>query len=237
MDVKDFYEYGQQYFLPNLSIDIVIIGYEQGQLKCLLLKMGEKWLLPGGYIPFNQSVDEAVKNILEERTGLTDPHVKFLSVFGDKDRTFKEEWPSFLEKAGLEWREDLWFNTRFVTLAYYSLVDIQHTHPVVKNFDEAFGWFSFEDLPEIWMDHRKIVLEARNRLKEDIRQEQVSYNLLPDPFTMPDLHQLHQTILEEKIDRSRFQKKMISTGLFKRLPKVQNESPGRNPYQYTVKED
>jgi hypothetical protein len=52
---------------------------------------------------------------------------------------------------------------------------------------------------------------------------------------MPELHQLHQTILGEKIDRSRFQKKMLSTGLFERLPKRKKESPGRNPYQYTVK--
>jgi hypothetical protein len=161
--------------------------------------------------------------------------MKFLSVFGDKDRQFSEEYRKFFEKAGIPWDKDYWFNNRFVTLAYYSLVNIECTHPAVGRFDEAFAWFDFDDLPDMWMDHKSIVLAARNRLKEDIKQESVAYNLLPDQFTMPELHQLHQAILEEKLDRSRFQKKMLATGMFERLPKLQKDSPGSNPYLYTIK--
>lgn len=235
MNLKTFLEQGTDHFLPNLSIDLVIIGYQEKTLKCLLLQIGDKWLLPGGYIRIEESVNNAAKRILKDRTGLEDAHLKFLSVFGDPDRRFTEEWKAFLEKSGLSWRDDYWFNARFVTLAYYSLVNIDQTTPVVGGFDESFAWFNFDELPPMWMDHQSIVLEARNRLKEDLRQELVSYNLLPDRFTMPELHQLHQTILEEKLDRSRFQKKMLSTGLFERLPKRQKKSPGRNPYLYRVK--
>ena len=237
MDIKKFLEYGADFFLPNLSIDLVIIGYEDHTLKCLLLQIGDKWLLPGGYIGIKESVSEAVIRILEDRTSLEDPHFKFLSVFGDSNRAFSKEWKAYLEKTGLTWRDDYWFNTRYVTLAYYSLVNIAQTSPTIGGVDEAFAWYDFEDLPEMWMDHKSIVQEARNRLKEDVRHEHISYNLLPDPFTMPELHQLHQTILEEKLDRSRFQKKMLSMGIFERLPKRQKESPGRNPYQYTVKNE
>ena len=106
---------------------------------------------------------------------------------------------------------------------------------MVTHFDEAFGWFRFDELPEMWMDHASIVRTARNRLKEDIKHEHMTFELLPEEFTMPELHQLHQLILEEKIDRSRFQKKMLSTKLFERLPKKQRDTPGRNPYQYRVK--
>ncbi|HBT09399.1 MAG TPA: NUDIX hydrolase, partial [Leeuwenhoekiella sp.] len=70
-------------------------------------------------------------------------------------------------------------------------------------------------------------------LKEEVGLEHLSYNLLPEKFTMPQLHQLHQHILEENIDRSRFQKKMLASGLFKRLPKLKKDTPGRNPYLYT----
>jgi 8-oxo-dGTP diphosphatase len=135
----------------------------------------------------------------------------------------------------MEWREDYWFNNRFVSLAYYSLVNMDKTHPSVRHFDEAFAWFDFDELPEMWMDHKSIVNTARQRLKEDIPHEQMTYNLLPKKFTMPELHQLHQVILEEKIDRSRFQKKMLATGMFERLPKLEKSTPGRNPYQYRVK--
>lgn len=234
MDLKEILEQGNKDFLPNLSIDMVVIGYEANTLKCLLLKMGEKWLLPGGYIRHEESVDEATRNILKQRTGLTNAYLKFLSVFGDNDRQFKNVMKSFFDKKGMEWQEDYWFNNRFVTLAYFSLVNIENTHPSITHFDEAFGWFDFNDLPDMWMDHKSIVNTARQRLMEDIHHEQMTYNLLPEEFTMPELHQLHQVILKEKIDRSRFQKKMLATGLFERLPRLQKSAPGSNPYQYRV---
>lgn len=235
MDIQKFLEQGAEYFLPNLSVDIIIIGYQDQELKCLLLQIGDKWLLPGGYVGLGEAVDQAAVRILKERAGLDDPHLSFLSVFGDSNRNFSGEWKEFFEQTGLPWRDDYWLNSRFVTLAYYSLVNMEHTHPVVREYDQAVSWFSFDELPAMWMDHQTIVLEARNRLKEDIKKELVTYNLLPDPFTMPELHQLHETILEEKLDRSRFQKKMLSSGIFERLPKRKNVSPGRNPYQYKVK--
>ncbi len=234
MDLPYFYASGADHFLPNLSVDIVIIGYEQGELKALLLRIGDKWLLPGGYIGRQESVEGAAQRILEERTGLEDPHLKFLAVFGDPARNFSAQWQAFSEQARIGWQSDSWVNDRFVTLGYYSLVHIEETRPRVGEIDEAYGWFPLDDLPDMWMDHACIVEAARQRLKEDIRHEQVTFNLLPDTFTMPELHQLHQTILEEPLDRSRFQKKMLATGRFERLPQRRKDSPGRNPYQYRV---
>jgi 8-oxo-dGTP diphosphatase len=234
MDVKEIIEQGNNCYLANLSIDMVIIGYGDNALKCLLLKIGEKWLLPGGFIESDESVDESAQIILKQRTGIENAYLKFLSVFGDKNRQFKNVMKEFFEKTGMEWREDYWFNNRFVSLAYYSLVNMDKTHPSVGHFDEAFAWFDFDELPKMWMDHKSIVNTARQRLKEDIPHEQMTYNLLPKKFTMPELHQLHQVILEEKIDRSRFQKKMLATGMFERLPKLEKSTPGRNPYQYRV---
>lgn len=236
MNFKEFLERGGEYYLPNLSIDIAIIGYEDNQLKCLLLQIGDKWILPGGYIGKRESVDDAAYRILKERTGLGYPHLKFLSVFGKDNRQFTEQWKEFLEQSNQEWREDYWFNTRFISLTYYSLVNIKDTTPVPGNFDQAVDWFPIEALPKLWMDHKAIVLEARNHLKIDIRHEQLTYKLLNSPFTMPELHQLHQIILQEKIDRSRFQKKMLSSGIFKRLPRLLKDTPGRNPYQYVIKD-
>ncbi|MEM9685717.1 MAG: NUDIX domain-containing protein [Bacteroidota bacterium] len=237
MDYKELLAHGNDYFLPNLSIDLVIIGYKDNDLKCLLLQFGNKWLLPGGYIKIDESVDSAVRRILEDRTGLEAPHLKFLSVFGHSNREFSEEFKKFFKKSGLTWDKNYWFNNRFVTLAYYSLINIANTYPNISDFFEGFSWFSFEKLPKMWMDHKSIALKARTRLKEDMEQELVVCNLLPKEFTMPELHQLHQSILEKKLDRSRFQKKMLASGMFERLPIVKNESRGRNPYQYRLKKD
>ena len=234
-EVEELIENGHRHFLPNLSIDVVIIGYSRNTLQCLLLKIGEKWVLPGGYVRHDESVEEASANILKTRTGLEDTYLKFLAVFGDKDRRFQEVSKQFLGKLGIAWSEDYWFNHRFVSLAYYSLVNIEDTHPSIGAFDEAFAWFDVDDLPEMWMDHREIVVTARQQLARDIRQEYSTHNLLPAVFTMPELHQLHQTILGENIDRSRFQKTMLASDLFERLPRLQKSAPGRNPYQYRIK--
>lgn len=235
MDIEQLLSQDSGDYLANLSVDVIIIGYQGDNLKCLLLKITDKWILPGGYIKIDESVEEAAERILRERTGLADPHLKFLAVFGDKQRRFDSELKDYLEQRGLKWRSDYWINNRFVTLTYYSLVNLELMAPAVGEIDEAFAWYAFDDLPKMWMDHEAILLKARERLKEDIKQEHMTFNLLPDQFTMPELHQLHQVILDEQLDRSRFQKKMLSTGLFERLPKRQNDTPGRNPYQYRVK--
>ena len=110
MDYRDVIAHGEKYFLPNLSIDLVIIGYSEDVLKCLLLKIGNKWLLPGGYVRINESVADAAINILKMRTGLEQAYLNFLSVFGDKDRQFKDLWKEFIEKSGIKWRDDYWIN-------------------------------------------------------------------------------------------------------------------------------
>ena len=237
MEILDFLEKGDEFFLPNLSIDIVVIGYEQNELKCLLLKIGDRWVLPGGYILKEETVDNAALRILKERTTLESPHLDFLSVFGDKDRSFGEQFRQFAQERNIPWRDDYWVNSRFVTLSYYSLVDMARTFPSPGPYDEGMAWFSFDALPEMWLDHQDIVLEARNRMKADIKGGHTCHQLLSEKFTMPELHQLHQYILDEELDRSRFQKKMLSIGKFERLPKLQKGTPGRNPFLYRVVSD
>lgn len=235
MDFIEFLIHGDQSYLPGLSVDVVIVGYEQQKLKCLLLQIGDKWLLPGGFVSKSESVEKAAHRVMKERTGLQEPHLQFLSVFGDEKRGFGKEWKAHLQKIGIPWQDNYWINNRFVSLAYYSLVNMKSMHPQIGVFDEAFGWFSFDDLPPLWMDHEQILMRARTQLKRDVVSDPKTYNLLPEAFTMPELHQLHQTILEREIDRSRFQKKMLSLELFERLDELQKESPGRNPYLYRLK--
>lgn len=235
MDVSYILEHGHQLFLPNLSIDLVIIGYKEQDLKCLLLRLGDRWALPGGYIKREESVDQALIRVLEERTQLIRPHFKFLSVFGHQDRRFDQEFKNYFQEQGLQWKENYFINNRFVTLAYYSLVDIDKLEPKAQSFADEVAWHSFDDLPPLWLDHKDILQRAREKLKEDIKQENVTFNLLPEAFTMPELHRLHQNILEANIDRSRFQKKMLASDLFERLPELQTDAPGRKPFLYKIK--
>lgn len=236
MDMKKFLLEGQNEFLPNLSIDHVIVGYQHQQLQCLLLRIEDKWILPGGYVGRQEAVDHASIRILKERTGLHAPHLKFLSVFGNSERRFGSHWEQLVTRiSGIPFNKDFWINDRFVTLAYYSLVPIEKVEVMAGEYDEEIAWHSFDALPEMWLDHKEIANTARQKLKTDLQSDQLSFNLLPEEFTMPELHQLHEHILDKKIDRSRFQKTMLAGGQFERLPERKKESPGRNPYLYKVK--
>ena len=74
-----------------VSVDCIIFGFDQGELKLLLLKrnfepaMG-KWSLMGGFVQDNESVDDAAKRVLKELTGLEDVFMEQVGTFGDIKR-------------------------------------------------------------------------------------------------------------------------------------------------------
>ena len=58
--------------MAGLSVDNVIFGFHDNQLKVLLLECLNKkdWMLPGGFIHKEESLDEAAATVLLNRTGL-----------------------------------------------------------------------------------------------------------------------------------------------------------------------
>lgn len=237
MDVQKFLDQGEELYLPNVSADVVILGFKDGELKVLLLEFEGSWALPGGYVGKDESVSDAAVRVLEERTGLQQPYLRLFQVFGDRDRNFASEFERLLKAAGYHWNKDLWINDRFVSLAYYALIHIEDARPTGGIFSQPCAWHNLDDLPPMLMDHAKIALESRTQLKRDIGMEQISFNLLPEEFTMPQLHKLHERILERKLERSRFQKKMLSLDIFERLPEPKADAPRRKPFLYRFKKE
>ena len=226
---------GKDLFLPNLSIDIAVIGFQDGALKVLLLELDNKWMLPGGYIFKDESVEDASKRILTERTGLDHFFMKIFQVFGNADRSFPDEIRHILEKLELPWNPEHWMGQRYVSTAFYALVDIDRVNPDGGIFSQKTQWWNLKELPEMWFDHRHIASEAFAKLQQDVLIDHHAYNMLPENFTMPQLHRLQELILEKKIDRSRFQKKMLSLGIFERLPEPKMGVPHRRPFLYSLK--
>lgn len=232
MKLKEFFENGDKYFLPNLSIDIVVMGYD-GQLKCLLMKNNNRWNIPGGYIGKSESINEASNRILNNLTGLQVDNLKLLSLFGDANRNFGDQFRVLAEENGIKWDPNSWLNSRFVSIIKYVLVNIEEVIVKGNDFYDEINWIAIDDLVDMNLDHQEIINTTLSQLRVEISDGRTCYEMLPNQFTMPDLHQLHQVILQKKIDRSRFQKKMIGNGKFLRLPKTKTDSPGRNPFLYT----
>ncbi len=234
--LKRMIEEGQHLFLPNLSVDIVLFGYQEGSLRVLLIEIAEnKWMLPGGYIFKQENIDEAAKRTLHERAGLEKVYLKQFHTFGKPDRSFATEIEQLFRSYGLPWTEDLWINQRFVSTGYYALAHIPDVHPTPGIFAKQTDWFPMEALPLLLLDHSEIIEKARLEFLEDLKASPVAYHLLPEKFTMPELHRVYETVFRKKMDRSRFQKKMFEYDHFRRLEERREGVAHRRPYLYSHK--
>ncbi|TMI87800.1 MAG: NUDIX hydrolase [Bacteroidetes bacterium] len=233
--LRNFLMEGAKIYLPSLSLDCVIFGFHENQLKVLLLKVknARQWALPGGFILKNEDVGKAAERVLRERTGLSEIFLQQFNVFGKPRRSDANFHRQLLQKDGVEINNDHWLFQRFVTIGYYALVEYSYVNPRPDNFSDECTWRDINDLPELMMDHSQILNKALETLRAHINYHPIGYNLLPEKFTMPQLQRLYETILNKKLDRRNFQRKILSYGILKRLKEVQRGVAHKAPYLYS----
>lgn len=212
-------------YLPSISIDCVVFGFHDATLKVLVLKLKEKtlWGLPGGFINKRENLDEAAGRILENRTGAENIYLNQFKTFGDLDRSegFFEEYP-----------DTLWNKQRFVSVGFYALVDYSQVHLIIDNISDACEWRSIEELPEFMMDHRVIFDSALRTLRKQLNDKPIGYNLLPEKFTMPELQKLYEIILNKKLNRGNFYRKMLRYDILVRLDESRRGGAHKAPSLY-----
>ena len=222
-------KYVYEYPHPAVTADSVVFGYDGKELKVLLIKRGKEkeasttayvgqWALPGGFLDA-----EADKNVaftasreLKEETGLSISAKDFKEVgtFSDIDRDPRE---------------------RVITVAHYALVKLSEVK-ADTDADKA-EWFALNDVPSLAFDHDKILRNAFSRLKQDIHFAPVGFDLLPEVFTLPQLQNLYESILEVKFDRRNFANKMKH---YQILDEVDDGTPRhgtRTPIKYRFNKD
>lgn len=221
-------------YLPHLSIDCVIFGFHDGELKVLLLRWKHVggWSLPGGYIGREESLDDAAHRVLAERTGLREVYLRQVGAFGGLNRREKETITAFLHGHELQVPEGFPFAGRVVTIGYFALVDFEKAAPTPDDFAEDCRWWDFHDRPPLLFDHDEIVDKALETLRQQLDYQPLGPNLLPDKFTMPELQKLYETVLGRELDRRNFQRKVQDLGLVVRLPERRTGGAHRAPYLY-----
>src|ERR1017187_6949593 len=160
-EIREHYLHGHEKYLGHVSVDCVIFGFHNAELKVLLLKAGyaNNWALPGGFILKDEHMDASAKRILHMRTSLDEIYLQQFRVFSDPDRSTKKINQAFLKNVGLE-MERSWMFERFITVGYSALVDFTKVKPVPDNISDACEWFNIINLPEMILDHRYIFDEA-----------------------------------------------------------------------------
>jgi ADP-ribose pyrophosphatase YjhB (NUDIX family) len=232
-EIREHYLRGHEKYLRHISIDCVIFGFFNNELRVLLLyaKYAGQWALPGGFVLKDEHMDAAASRILNERTGLDKIYMQQFYVFSTPERSTRKVNQQFLKNVGISYDES-WMFERFISIGYTALVDFSKVQPVPDVFSSACEWFNIHAIPDLILDHREILDKALKNLQAQINYHPVGYNLLPDKFTMPELQRLYETILDRQLDRRNFQRKMLGTGILKKLKETKKGVAHKAPFFY-----
>ncbi|MHC9088398.1 NUDIX hydrolase [Tenacibaculum sp. IMCC1] len=195
----------------KVAVDAVVFGYQQKELSVLLIKRGIEpfkgaWALPGGLVLENESLEHAVERELLEETGVTIDYLEQLYTFGTPKRDPRN---------------------RVISVTYFGLVSPNHFKISADTDAAEVQWFPIHELPKLAFDHNRILTTALQRLQNKINYQPIGFELLKKEFPFSDLENLYQTILNQKIDRRNFRKKIMSFGILTETDKIHQPSSGR----------
>ena len=219
-------------YVPHISVDTVIFGFNGDQLKVLLLKMkfNQQWFLPGGYMKKDENLESAAIRILRERTQLDKIFLQEFAVFSELNRS---------EEAFKDFSDDLWHKKRFISVGYYALVNHKDVSPIGDELSESCDWIILDELESqnITMDHKQIIEKALNTLREQISYKPIGLNLLPEKFTLSELQKLYEAILGRTLNRGNFYRKIKNIGILKKLDEKRKGGAHKAPDLYTFDQE
>lgn len=197
--MKSFHEYKN----PSLAVDLVVFGYHNNTLSVLLLNRKEEpfkdcWTLPGGFLQMEETFLDTCSRILQTKLGMKE--------------VFLEQLYSF-DAPGRDPRG------RVIAVGYYALINPAKFDVVAGSMANDVKWFNVRKMPALGFDHKHIFKQALQRLRSKILYDPVGFELLDELFTITELHELYECILQTTIDRRNFRRKIldaayvINTGL------------------------
>ena len=219
-------------YVPHISVDTVIFGFNGDQLKVLLLKMkfNQQWFLPGGYMKKEENLESAAIRILRERTQLDKIFLQEFAVFSELNRS---------EETFKDFPDDLWHKKRFISVGYYALVNHKDVSPIGDELSESCDWIILDELESqnITMDHKQIIEKALNTIREQISYKPIGLNLLPEKFTLSELQKLYEAILGRTLNRGNFYRKIKNIGILKKLDEKRKGGAHKAPDLYTFDQE
>lgn len=210
--LTNIYYYGSEKIL--VAVDCIIFGFDinEEKLKILLFKrlvepFAGQWSLVGSFVRKDEDISVAASRILYELTGLDQVFMEQLKCYGKADRD-----PG----------------SRVISIAYYSLIQINSK---LNNLHDA-EWFEVKDMPSLVLDHKEMVQDAMQQLKQNAIRRPIGFNLLPEYFTLPQLLKLYQEIYQKPLDDRNFRKKILSMDLLVKSGKKDKSGSKKGAFLY-----
>ena len=163
----------------------------------------------------NENIGTAAQRVLRDLTGINKLYMEQTKVYGNVDR----------HPAG-----------RVVTAAYFSLIDIPKHDPHASAWADGVYWLNVDDCTELAFDHGTILNDALNFLRERVRRQPVGFELLPRKFTLANLQDLYEVLLNEKYDKANFRKRILAMNLLSSLKENEQNVSHRPAKLYSFDE-
>lgn len=191
------------YEQPGITVDLVVFSVNEDQLKVMLAKRAEVpylgyWSLPGGFLLTGESLEAAAFRVLKEKTGVQDVYLEQLYTFGNPDRDPR---------------------ARVITVAYFALIPWSNLgQPESKKISDL-KWSAISQIPKLAFDHNEILNCAIQRLRAKVTYSNIVYGLMPEQFRLSELQRIYEIILDDKLDKRNFRKRMLASGLLQETGK------------------
>ncbi|MGV8119345.1 MAG: NUDIX domain-containing protein [Vulcanimicrobiota bacterium] len=200
-----------KYEHPSVTVDIVIFTVQDNDLKILLVKRKywpykDRWAIPGGFVKMKESLEDAAKRELYEETLVKDVYLEQLHAFGDPRRDPR---------------------TRVITIAYFALIKSEDLRIQPDSDTKEVRWFSVKKLPKLAFDHDKIVSYALEKLRNRVVYSDTAFQLLPALFTLTELQNIHELVLDRELDKRNFRRKILMLGVVEETEEIRHEGRHR----------
>lgn len=212
MDSQFCYRYPH----PAVTADCVIFGFDGRSLKVLLIERGGEpykghWALPGGFMRIDETIEQAAERELREETNLSGIFMEQFKVYSDVDRDPRE---------------------RVITVVFLALVKPEDYRLIAGDDASNAFWFEVKMLPPLAFDHRQIVREAREHLKEILRIKPVAFELLSKTFSIGELQKVYEVINDTEYDRRNFQRTVLDSNILRETGSAPVHSRAQRLYTF-----
>lgn len=189
-----------EYARPIVTVDVVLLTLFEERLQVALLPRAAepfqgRAALIGGYVHTDEDKDaeQAVRRILLAKAGLKGLFFEQLRTFASRDRD-PRDWS--------------------VSIAYFALVP----HGVLQDaVARGLALYPADTPPRLPFDHNAILASALERLRGKGGYSTIPARLLPDIFTMPELQQVYEIVMGERLDQSAFRRKVADLDLLEEV--------------------
>jgi len=204
---------------PAITTNVVVFTLRDGALKLLLVRRGNEpfksmWALPGGRVEADEDLDASAMRTLEEGTGVSGVYLEQLYTFGRPDRDPRR---------------------RTIAVCYFALVPSERLQLRAALDAEGVGWFSLDELPALAFDHGEMVEVARQRLSAKLAYSTIALQFMPERFTLSELQEVYEIILDEKLDKRNFRKRILAFDQIDETPEVRRNGSHRPARLYRAR--